>query len=819
MYKKTQCKKTTRKMSQKYEFITKSDTLKFLQGNLTKSKIEPIYDFTVEKWEENKNVIIKEISKKFQTKIIVRSSAIGEDSINLSQAGSYTSILNVNPKKNNEIKNAIYKVVKSYHKKGNQYKNNLVLIQKQTTKIISSGVVFTKENKRGLPYFIINYDEGENTESVTKGLSRNTLKIFRGTEKEKIPKKWVKLIHAIQEIEQITGRDNLDIEFGITKDSITIFQVRPITTIQHPSINANRLKNKIQINKKNFRKSQQDKNYRINHTYFSDMSDWNPAEIIGNNPNPLDYSLYEYLIMKDAWNLGRKKIGYSLIKENLMKKFGTKPYVDLRASFHSFIPDNISKKLKKKILKYYLQKIREEPHLHDKVEFKILFSCYDFSLKTRLEDLKNYNFSNQEIKEIKSNILEFTNNILTNYHNIISEADESLLKMEKNRKEIVLKINSESKFNDYLNAVESLLKDCRRYGTIQFSTMARLAFISSILLKSMVENQIIDQKMVDAIMTSINSPLTKFKEDFQQYSEGHISKEDFLMNYGHLRPGTYDITSKRYDSSKEFLTNLKFSEKKSKTHSIIAIQNIEKKFRNNNELKIQYTDFLNFVKTTLRKREELKFEFTKNLSDALELLARGGKELGFLRSEIKYLEINDFLKKKNNSKKEIISFWTKKILKQKNKKHIDEKLILPSIIFDEKDFEIITQHIDMPNYITRKTTTGEIVQLNNLENIPNLNDKIIVLENADPGYDWIFTKNPKGLITKYGGVASHMSIRCAEMALPAAIGCGNLIFEQLNTASKITLDCKNNQIIILENKENNPYIEERKALKSLGYIR
>ena len=24
---------------------------------------------------------------------------------------------------------------------------------------------------------------------------------------------------------------------------------------------------------------------------FSDMADWNPAEIIGNNPNPLDYSL------------------------------------------------------------------------------------------------------------------------------------------------------------------------------------------------------------------------------------------------------------------------------------------------------------------------------------------------------------------------------------------------------------------------------------------------------------------------------------------------------------------------------------------------
>ena len=46
-------------------------------------------------------------------------------------------------------------------------------------------------------------------------------------------------------------------------------------------------------------------------TYFSDMTDWNPAEIIGNNPNPLDYSLYNFLIMKNSWQKGRIQIGYN----------------------------------------------------------------------------------------------------------------------------------------------------------------------------------------------------------------------------------------------------------------------------------------------------------------------------------------------------------------------------------------------------------------------------------------------------------------------------------------------------------------------------
>ena len=95
----------------------------------------------------------------------------------------------------------------------------------------------------------------------------------------------------------------------------------------------------------------------------------------------------------------------------------------------------------------------------------------------------------------------------------------------------------------------------------------------------------------------------------------------------------------------------------------------------------------------------------------------------------------------------------------------------------------------------------------------------MLIESADPGFDWIFTKNPAGLITKYGGVASHMSIRCAEIGLPAAIGCGESFFNRLLSSSKIQLDCKNQQIFILEQKKEDLYVEEKKVLKSLGYIK
>ena len=73
-----------------------------------------------------------------------------------------------------------------------------------------------------------------------------------------------------------------------------------------------------------------------------------------------------------------------------------------------------------------------------------------------------------------------------------------------------------------------------------------------------------------------------------------------------------------------------------------------------------------------------------------------------------------------------------------------------------------------------------------------------MIESADPGYDWIFSYNIKGLVTKFGGAASHMSIRASEYSLPAAIGVGEEKFNQLTQSKTVSLDCLNRQINIIE---------------------
>ena len=143
----------------------------------------------------------------------------------------------------------------------------------------------------------------------------------------------------------------------------------------------------------------------------------------------------------------------------------------------------------------------------------------------------------------------------------------------------------------------------------------------------------------------------------------------------------------------------------------------------------------------------------------------------------------------------------------------------PLCEFSKNDFEIVKYHNVEANFITKQSVTAEITNLKDDEDISKIENRIIILENADPGYDWIFTKNPAGLITKYGGVASHMAIRCAEIGLPAAIGCGEIMYEKLLLSSKALLDCKNKQIIILEHEKEDELIEVKKALKSIGYIK
>ena len=808
-----------KKLKQSFEFSSKADTLEFFHKRIKKSKIEKLIIVSVKEWYKNQNIVLSKIKQNFSGKIIIRSSARGEDSLDTSQAGKFQTIFNIKSTEKNEIKNAVNQIINSYITKGKDDELNQVLIQKQTINSKTSGVIFTKTPDNGSPYYVINYEDGSSTDSVTKGMIGNTIKIHNQCQRNKIPAKWKKLILAIKEIEDISNNDKLDIEFAITKNNIIIFQVRPLTALKKDTdvIVKKHVRNEIEKNQKKFLKIQGKKYTVGKKTIFSNMADWNPAEIIGSNPKKLDYSLYDYLVMKDSWNKGRILLGYNDAQNNsLMEEFSGRPYVNVETSFSSLLPYTMNRKIQKKLINYFMKKLENNPHLHDKVEFEILFTCFDFTLKKRTKELIDYGFTRTEIKIINDQLIDFTNELIKNTPHILKQTDSSLKILNDKRKNSKKKINGyKSKFSN----AETLLKNCKRYGIIQFAAVARLAFIANILLKGLTDISNIKKSEIDKFMNSISTPVTEFQNDLFNLKMKKITKAEFLDKYGHLRPGTYDITIERYDKMPELLEDLKLlhikKPLKPKKTQQKNLQNIIKK----SGLIFKKIDFFDFIRSTINLRERTKFEFTKSLSDAIELIADGGNEIGLTREELANLSLDDILKYKTKKKKELKKLWKKKIASNQKNFQINEYVQLPPIIFSENDFTIIHHYIAEPNYITKKKVISNTILLDDLKQIRNIDSNIVLIENADPGFDWIFAKNPSGLITKYGGVASHMAIRCAELGLPAAIGCGEILFNKLKMSSKINLNCNDKDILILEYNLKKNYWEEKKLLKSLGYIR
>ena len=120
---------------------------------------------------------------------------------------------------------------------------------------------------------------------------------------------------------------------------------------------------------------------------------------------------------------------------------------------------------------------------------------------------------------------------------------------------------------------------------------------------------------------------------------------------------------------------------------------------------------------------------------------------------------------------------------------------LPNLISSPNDIFFYHENESKPNFITQKSVLAEVIVIDNIKS-KNIKNKIIMIENADPGYDWIFSHKISGLITKYGGSNSHMAIRSAELGIPAAIGAG-LLYDKLVNAKKIKIDAFDEKIIII----------------------
>ena len=778
--------------------VSKALTLKMLERHQRGFVIDPFLTFTVREWRQFPHKVLNRIQgKNLGPMLIVRSAALTEDSEESVPPGTYHTELNVPVLSAEKISAAIEKVISSYQRDihGGSNELNEVIVQRQVLAPRMSGLIMSHEQDSENPYYLVEYDdETGRTDTVTGGYSCKKAYILR--KGVRIPPPWNGVARAIRSIERLLQTNNLVVEFALTTDGIVhVFQARRLPAIyQITRQTETGITQKIRL-AQGFIGSHRS-------TIWSNMADWNPAEMLGEHPKPLDSSLYRYLIANGTWAKARASLGYrDVTPRELIHDIAGYPYINVEASFKSLCPAALSDLLASRFVKNRIDVLRSRPELHDKVEFEVMFTCTDVVKPARTQVLADAGFSAPEVIFIENALTMLTSSLLTNIQTILSE---DMLRRKRLMNWLQRSSLSTENVNDHiaeLDYIVAALENCRDLGTFSFSRLSRLAFVARDMLGRMVVAGALTPDEYESFWRSINTTATNVVAAIHDLSNGRLSKADFNKVYGHLRPHTYDITSPRYDQSELInTTNVREQARYSKNSAEFkpdVFRRISKCLAMSG-LPDGAPKFLNFVSVSVQEREQSKFEFSALLSACLEEIAHLGEGLSLGRDELSFLTVDDIIEANNlqPERDKLKKIWAENIYFRKAEWENDARIRLPALITEADDLVVVQPTKSKPNFITSHEAEGQIVILEDSRSSPSLelSGKIVVLEAADPGYDWIFSNKIAALVTKYGGAASHMAIRAAQFGIPAVIGCGDDLYHEFYVHEYARINCAKRQI-------------------------
>ncbi|MCG5541849.1 MULTISPECIES: PEP/pyruvate-binding domain-containing protein [unclassified Halorhodospira] len=770
---------------------TKAETLSRLQGMVCNAVIQDQVACTVAEWRAEPEAVLGRVRERFaEQRLVVRSSARSEDSFHASNAGGYDSVLNVDPMTG--LAEAVARVVASYGEAVTD--DDQVLIQPMVPDVRLSGVAFTRTLEHGAPWYVVNYETSGDTEAITSGASGDHHTLLLRREAGEAPPQLGALVAALREIEGLLGYDALDVEFAVDgAGTVHILQVRPIAV----DAKGNELDDDaFDTAMASAHHAWQTLAPAPPHLpgdappLFGVMPDWNPAEIIGTAPGALAASLYRYLVMDEVWAVQRAEYGYRDVRPApLLATFAGHPYVDVRASFASFLPASLPDALAGRLLNFYLDWLRERPELHDKVEFEVVPTCLAPGFEgweRRLRDAGG--FSAEEVAQLREGLRAITARAFER-----CDADLARIDALGRRFDALMA-------DDRLVPLERarlLLDDCRRLGTLPFAHLARSGFVAVTLLREAEACGIISGEARESFLSTVHTVSHELTADARAAADGAMEWAAFVARYGHLRPGTYDITSPRYDADPErFLRPLVEHAREAtleeaepgpwqaeRTAFSAAL----------GELGLPCEPELveRFLRRAIEGREYAKFVFSRNLSAALEALAEVGAAYGLDREQVGDLPLDELLALRTTARsgEAIAGHLRLRAEEEAEARRLAAACELPPLLTREAELDAFVIGADRPNFIGSGTVTADCLDLSEhpADTALEVAGRIVLIPQADPGYDWLFGQGIAGLVTLYGGANSHMAIRAAEFGLPAAIGIGDQRYRELARARVLEL--------------------------------
>jgi hypothetical protein len=313
------------------------------------------------------------------------------------------------------------------------------------------------------------------------------------------------------------------------------------------------------------------------------------------------------------------------------------------------------------------------------------------------------------------------------------------------------------------------------------------------MLRSLAAVGVLSGSAIERFMLTLNTIGSRLGRDFHS-----LEREEFLKHYGHLRPGTFEIGTARYDESPETY----FDWASRGVPEATPAEGFELSAGQCKEvtaclanlgLRADGKAFFEFVRAAIEWREYAKFLLSRNLSDALVALGHWGAEFKQSPEALSFLTLPGIRRcasapdhGQQNLREEIaagVAAYQE-----------TQSLWLPPLIRSAGELCAFNLPEAAPNFVTQGRAIGPVVRA---EERSRLAGGIVFLERADPGYDWIFSRGIAGLVTAYGGVNSHMAIRAGELGLPAVLGAGLRLFGYWSSARGIMLDCAGRRVEVI----------------------
>ena len=700
---------------------------------------------------------IENIVDSFSQKIMIRSNSSSEDKDYSSSAGKYLSIGPIEKTDLETIKKSWEMVINSYEEQDNQS----VIFQNYIENAKSVSVLTSYKVGSDSAYRTFSTYYGSETDAITSGKYSEINNFFMHRSFDILPKKYEKYnvyLKIITQLEDLFKNKQLDIEMVLDKNnSPQLLQVRPLMGKKLNKESIFDEKDVIDRNLKNYKKLNKTTADRFGtNQIYSNMSDMNPAEMIGKKPDNIAFGLYKFMFTDTTWNIQRGEFGYRKYSGGkLMELFNNVAYINVNHSLNSFLTRNLQKESCEEIINYQLNKLKENPHLHDSIEFDISRSSYVFdTVEEFSKEYKNIISPSEIIK----------------WHNDLIQIDtQNKSTLEKNKK-IILRTFSKLDKNFEYSKKENI-KLIRDTMALPFTHHSRLGFVYFAQLNSLLEKEVISEDQKKLLLLSVNSVSTKMKADAYEVKIGKKTLEGFLDVYGHIRAGNYNLLSSNLKNDLNFTESLINNSQQPLEDNILPkdiYTNIEEYFTIN-EIPLEASAWIDMFQEGISTRENSKFYYTKGIDGILN-------EVG----------------EKNTSDRELFDLLDIEFNEENTSDKRLKNVLMPDLITSNEDFYFYEEMSKNGNYIGQGTVIGDVLLIENEANRPNnLENKIVVIPAADPGWDWIFNYKIKSLVTKYGGPNSHMAIRCAEHNIPAILGIGENNFTVISNSKSLKIDFSN----------------------------